>query len=96
MGLWWAGALALVVVVAPVTVVLLNRILTAVDRIRDAADEIRTDGAALNDALEPVPTLLAKTDETIAEVQVGAVRYADSAQLLLLRSEPQSPARVED
>ncbi len=48
-----------------------------------AADDILTEGVALNDGLEPVPALLAKTDETIAEVQVGAVRYAGSAQRLL-------------
>jgi hypothetical protein len=37
----------------------------------------------LNDGLEPVPALLATTDETIGEVQVGAVRYAGSVQKLL-------------
>jgi hypothetical protein len=83
MGLWWVGALALLVVVLPVVIALLNRILAAVERIRDAADDILTDGGALNDGLEPVPALLATTDETIKEVQVGAVRYAGSVQKLL-------------
>lgn len=83
MGLWWVGAIALLVVVLPVVIVLLNRILAAVERIRDAAEEILVDGVALNDGLEPVPALLRKTDETIAEVKVGAVRYAGSAQRLL-------------
>lgn len=83
MALWWVGALALLIVVLPVVIFLLNRILAAVERIRDAADEILADGVALNDGLEPVPALLAKTDTTIAEVQVGAVRYAGSAQKLL-------------
>jgi len=41
------------------------------------------DGGGLNDDLEPVPGLLAETDETIKEVQVGAVRYAGSVQKLL-------------
>jgi len=80
---WWIGALALLLVVLPVVIALLNRILAAVERIRDAADEILADGVALNDALEPVPGLLATTDETIKEVQVGAVRYAGSVQKLL-------------
>jgi len=83
MGLWWIGAIVLLVVVLPVVIVLLNRILAAVERIRDAGDEILTDGVALNDGLEPVPALLATTDETIKEVQVGAVRYAGSVQKLL-------------
>ena len=83
MTLWWIGAIALLVVVLPVVIFLLNRILAAVERIRDAADEILADGVALNDGLEPVPALLATTDETIKEVQVGAVRYAGSVQKLL-------------
>lgn len=83
MALWWVGAIVLLVVVLPVVVALLNRILAAVERIRDAADEILADGVALNDGLEPVPALLATTDETIKEVQVGAVRYAGSVQKLL-------------
>lgn len=83
MALWWVGALALLLVVLPVVIALLNRILAAVERIRDAADDILTDGGGLNDDLEPVPALLAKTDETIGEVQVGAVRYAGNVQKLL-------------
>jgi hypothetical protein len=83
MALWWIGALVLLLVVLPVVIALLNRILAAVERIRDAADDILTDGVALNDALEPVPNLLATTDTVIKEVQVGAVRYAGSVQKLL-------------
>jgi uncharacterized protein with PhoU and TrkA domain len=83
MALWWVGALALLLVVLPVVIALLNRILAAVERIRDAAEDILADGVALNDGLEPVPALLATTDETIKEVQVGAVRYAGSVQKLL-------------
>ncbi|HYQ62198.1 hypothetical protein [Actinophytocola sp.] len=83
MALWWVGALALLVVVLPVVIALLNRILAAVERIRDAGDEILADGGGLNDDLEPVPGLLATSDETIKEVQVGAVRYAGSVQKLL-------------
>jgi hypothetical protein len=80
---WWVGALALLLVVLPVVIALLNRILAAVERIRDASEDILADGGALNDGLEPVPALLATTDETIGEVQVGAVRYAGSVQKLL-------------
>jgi hypothetical protein len=83
MALWWIGALALLVVVLPVVIALLNRILAATERIRDAADDILAEGGGLNGDLEPVPALLATTDETIKEVQVGAVRYAGSVQKLL-------------
>jgi len=83
MALWWVGALALLLVVVPVVIALLNRVLAAAERIRDAAEDILADGVALNDDLEPVPALLATTDETIKEVQVGAVRYAGSVQKLL-------------
>ncbi len=83
MALWWIGALALLLVVLPVVIALLNRILAAVERIRDAGDGILADGVALDDGLEPVPALLARTDTTIKEVQVGAVRYAGSVQRLL-------------
>jgi hypothetical protein len=83
MALWWIGAIALLVVVLPVVIFLLNRILAAVEQIRDAADEILADGVALDDGLAPVSGLLATTDETIKEVQVGAVRYAGSVQKIL-------------
>jgi uncharacterized protein with PhoU and TrkA domain len=83
MTLWWIGAIVLLVVVLPVVIFLLNRILAAVERIRDAAGDILADGVALDDGLEPVPELLATTDETIKEVQVGAVRYAGSVEKLL-------------
>lgn len=83
MALWWIGALALLLVVLPVVIALLNRVLAAVERIRDAVDDILAEGGGLNDDLEPVPALLSTTDETIKEVQVGAVRYAGSVQKLL-------------
>jgi hypothetical protein len=83
MGLWWTGAIVLLVVVLPVVIALLSRILGAVERIRDAVEEIHADAAALDDRLEPVPGLLATTDETIGQVKVGAVRYAGSVRTLL-------------
>ena len=83
MGMWWVGAIVLLVVVLPVVIFLLNRILAAVERIRDATNDILDGGVALDDGLEPVPGLLATTDETIKEVQVGAVRYAGSVEKLL-------------
>jgi hypothetical protein len=83
MALWWIGAIALLVVVLPVVIALLSRILGAVERIRDAAEDILADGTALDNGLEPVAGLLATTDEAITEVRVGAVRYAGSVQKLM-------------
>lgn len=83
MTLWWVGAIGLLVVVLPVVIALLSRILGAVERIRDAADEILVDGVALDEGLRPVADLLATTDETVGEIQAGAVRYAGSVRTLL-------------
>ncbi|KWX05479.1 hypothetical protein C3Y87_13620 [Carbonactinospora thermoautotrophica] len=83
MTLWWIGALALLLVVFPVVLILLSRILAPVERIRAAADEILDNGVVLASELDNVPALLARTDKTIKEVAVGAVRYAGSVQHLL-------------
>lgn len=83
MTLWWIGALVLLVVVFPVVLVLLNRVLVPVERIRVAVDDILKNGVALTKNLDNLPALLAKTDGTIKEVAVGATRYAGSVQKLL-------------
>jgi hypothetical protein len=67
----------------PVVIFLLNRVLAALERIRGATDEILTGGVALIGELNGVPDALAKTDTTINEVAVGAVRYAGSVAKLL-------------
>jgi hypothetical protein len=73
----------LVVVVIPVLVALLNRVLAALERIRAAADDVLAGGLALIDEVDTTPELLARTDQTIAEVADGAVRYAGSVGKLL-------------
>ena len=79
----WIGNLILLVVVVPVLVALLNRVLAALERIRGAADSTLAGGVAIIGELDSVPELLADTDETIAEVSNGAVRYAGSVAKLL-------------
>jgi hypothetical protein len=81
--LWWIGNAVLLLVVLPVVVFLLNRVLAALERIRGATGEILTGGVALIGELNGVPDALAKTDTTINEVAVGAVRYAGSVAKLL-------------
>ena len=83
MVLWWIGNAVLLLVVLPVVIFLLNRVLAAAERIRGATDEILSGGVALIGELGGVPDALAKTDTTINEVAVGAVRYAGSVAKLL-------------
>lgn len=83
MALWWIANVVLLVVVLPVVLILLNRLLTPVIRIRRTADAILASGVTLMQELDPVPALLATTDQTVAAVAAGAVRYAGSAQQLL-------------
>lgn len=80
---WWIGNAILLLAVVPVLVALLNRVLAALERIRGASDEILGGGVALIGEVEDVPDLLAVTDQTIADVSQGAVRYAGSVAKLL-------------
>lgn len=81
--MWTFGNVVLLVVVVPVLVALLNRVLAALERIRAAADDILAGGVALIGEVDMAPELLATTDQTIAEVADGAVRYAGSVGKLL-------------
>jgi hypothetical protein len=83
MVLWWIGNAILLVVILPVVIYLLNRVLSALERIRAASDDILAGGVALIGQLEGVPDGLAVTDQTIGAVKVGAVRYAGSVAKLL-------------
>ncbi|HEX6947054.1 MAG TPA: hypothetical protein VF246_06860 [Acidimicrobiia bacterium] len=80
---WWIGNAILVVAVVPVLVALLNRVLAALERIRKASDEILAGGVGIIQEVDRVPELLASTDETVAEVANGAVRYAGSVAKML-------------
>lgn len=73
--LWWIGNAILLFVVFPVVLVLLNRLLAPVERIRAACDDILRDGVALSGRLDGLPELLETTDRTVNEVAVGATRY---------------------
>ena len=80
--LWWIGNI-LLLVAALVAVVLLSRLLGAVERIRKASDDIFAGGVAAIGELNNTPELLAATDTVIEEVADGAVRYAGSVAKLL-------------
>ena len=81
--LWTIGNLLLLLVVVPLLVALLNRLLAATERIRGAADQTLAGGVGIIGELDTVPELLEQTDEVIAEVANGAVRYAGSVGKLL-------------
>ena len=83
MSLCAIGNLLLLVAVVPILVGLLNRVLAALERIRQASADILSGGVALIGELDDVPELLATTDTVIDEVAVGAVRYAGSVGKLL-------------
>jgi hypothetical protein len=83
MVLWWIGNVILLVVVLPVVIILLNRVLAALERIRAATDDILAGGVALIGELDGLPERLATTDSTIRDVSTGAVRYAGSVAKLL-------------
>ena len=83
MALWWIGNALLLLVVVPVLVAVLNRVLAAAERIRAAADDTLAGGVALIGEVDRAAELLATTDEMIAEVANGAVRYAGSVGKLL-------------
>ena len=83
MVLWTIGNIALIIIVVPVLVLLLNRLLGALERIRGAADDTLNGGVALIGQLNNTPELLATTDDVIKEVANGAVRYAGPVSKLL-------------
>lgn len=81
--LWWIGNAILLFVVFPVVLILLNRILTPVERIKKTVDDIQANGAVLTGHLDNVPELLDTTDKTVHEVAVGATRYVKRVGALL-------------
>jgi hypothetical protein len=83
MTLWLIGNIILLVVVFPIALILLNRILIPVQRIRKTVDDILANGVALTGELDNVPALLATTDSTVKEISVGAARYGGSVAKLL-------------
>jgi hypothetical protein len=83
MRLWRIGNAMLMLLVLPLVVYLLNRVLTALERIRHASDEIVASGTELVGDLADLPESLEVTDETVGDLCAGATRYADSVAKLL-------------
>lgn len=83
MRLWRIGNAMLMLLVLPLVIYLLNRVLAALERIRQASDQIVADGTDLVSELSGVPAALATTDQTVTDVSAGAARYGDSVAKLL-------------
>jgi hypothetical protein len=81
--IWWIGNIILLFAVLPIVAVLMNRIVTPVDRIRKTVDDILYNGVILTSELDNVPALLAETDGTVNEVAIGATRYVKRVGALL-------------
>lgn len=75
MVVWWICALILLFGVVPIEAILLQRIVSPVDRIRKTIDDILYHGVILTGELDNVPAMLAETDATVNEVGIGATRY---------------------
>jgi hypothetical protein len=80
---WRIGNAMLILLVLPLVIYLLNRVLAALERIRQATDDIVVGGVELVRDLKDVPEALATTDQTVQDVSAGATRYADSVAKLL-------------
>lgn len=81
MALWWIGNAVLLLVVAPVVVLLANRVIRAGDEITDYADDILEHGVGLSGNLDPVPALL-DTQSLVQTATGTAVRYVTALEPL--------------
>lgn len=82
MAIWWVGNAVLLLVVAPVVILLANRVIRPATEIRRYAEDILEHGVGLARNLDPVPALAA-TGESISKVKNLAVRYLGAAGKLL-------------
>lgn len=81
--LWWVGDLILLFVVLPIVVVLVNRIVAPIQRIRATVDDILENGVELTGDLDNVAPLLVDTDGIVNEISIGATRYVKGVGQLL-------------
>jgi len=80
--LWWLGNLVLIFVVAPVVLLMLNRVLRPAKEIYAYADDILDHGVKLTGTLDSVPKLYTTRDLTGAARQ-SARRYGAALQRIL-------------
>lgn len=74
MALWWIGNILLLVVVAPLVLLLLNRVLRPVMEINTYANDVLEHGVALTGTLDCVPKLVT-TCELTGACRLYVTRY---------------------
>ena len=70
------GVLAvLLLITIPVALALLQRVLSAILKIRQTIDDILENGVVLTGLLDGVPEILEQTVELVRQTAIGALRY---------------------
>jgi len=80
--LWWIGNVLLILVVAPVCILFLNRVLRPAKEIKSYASDILEHGVLLTGTLDAVPKLV-ETKQLTATARQGVGRYGAALQRLL-------------
>ena len=65
----------LLLITIPVALVLLQRVLSAILKIRQTIDDILENGVVLTGLLDGVPEILEQTVELVRQTAIGALRY---------------------
>ncbi len=87
MTLWWIGNIALLVVVLPLVVYLLNGVLQAAKAIVPTVQGIATTAAAGSKDLDAAPLLLTTQDQ-VKQTVAGIAGYGGSLDVILDDAEP--------
>ena len=82
MVLWWIATLLLLFVVAPVCLLLLNKVLRPAQEIKAYADDILEHGVGITSELDAVPKLV-QTKELTGQARQAVGRYGSALQRLL-------------
>ncbi len=82
MVLWWIANLLLLFVVAPVCLLLLNKVLRPAQEIKAYADDILEHGVGITSELDAVPKLV-QTKELTGQARQAVGRYGAALQRLL-------------
>ena len=82
MTLWWIGAFALLVVVFPVVVYLLNGVLSTAQSIVPSVGRVHEAAAAASQDLDATALLLT-TQEQVAQTVAGVAGYGGSLDVII-------------
>jgi hypothetical protein len=91
MTLLWIGDAVLLLVVLPIVIYLLRGVLSAVNRIVPAVDQIGVAAAALSRDLDAAPALLTTQDQ-VSQTLAGIADYGGSLDVILDDAPQEVPA----